>query len=109
VARRVSPVERIRTEIDQLFGSGHDLALVLEDVARLSVRLVFQTALEAEVEEFLGTPVAVIANVPTPGSTKVALQVISLPARPVFWPKVLVNVSGLPPSGVKVPVNEVST
>jgi putative transposase len=28
--------------------------LVLEDVARLSVRLVFQAALEAEVEEFLG-------------------------------------------------------
>src|SRR5215216_3413383 len=55
------------------------------------------------------TPVAMIANVPTPGSTKVALQVISLPARPVFWPKVLVDVSGLPPSGVKVPVNEVST
>src|SRR5919106_2768224 len=54
VARRVSPVERIRAEIDQLFGSGQDLALVLEDVARLSVRLVFQAALEAEVEEFLG-------------------------------------------------------
>src|SRR5215211_2342943 len=32
VARRVSPVERIRAEIDQLFGSGHDLALILEDV-----------------------------------------------------------------------------
>jgi putative transposase len=54
VARGVSPVERIRAEIDQLFGSGRDLALVLEDVARLSVRLVFQAALEAEVEEFLG-------------------------------------------------------
>jgi putative transposase len=54
VAGRVSRVERIRAEIDQLFGSGHDLALVLEDVARLSVRLVFQVALEAEVEEFLG-------------------------------------------------------
>ena len=52
MARRVSPVERIRAEIDQLFGSGQDLALVLEDVARLSVRLVFQAALEAEVEEF---------------------------------------------------------
>src|SRR4029450_3889625 len=53
VAGRVSRVERIRAEIDQLFGSGHDLALVLEDVARLSVRLVFQVALEAEVEGFL--------------------------------------------------------
>jgi putative transposase len=47
-------VERIRAEIDQLFGSDHDLALILEDVARLSVRLVVQAALEAEVEEFLG-------------------------------------------------------
>jgi putative transposase len=54
VAGRVSPLERIRAEIDQLFSSDRDLALVLEDVARLSVRLVFQTALEAEVEEFLG-------------------------------------------------------
>jgi putative transposase len=54
VAGRVSPVERIRAEIDQLFSSDHDLALIFEDVARLSVRLVFQTALEAEVEEFLG-------------------------------------------------------
>jgi putative transposase len=54
VARRVSPVERIRAEIDQLFGSDHDLTSILEDVARLSVRLVFQTALEVEVEEFLG-------------------------------------------------------
>src|SRR5918994_3455590 len=54
VARRVSPVERLRAEIHQLFSSDHDLALILEDVARLSVRLVLQTALEAEVEEFLG-------------------------------------------------------
>ena len=54
MAGRVSPVERIRAEIDQLFSSDRDLALILEDVARLSVRLVFQTALEAEVEEFLG-------------------------------------------------------
>jgi putative transposase len=54
VAGRVSPVERIRAEIDQLFSSDRDLALILEEVARLSVRLVFQTALEAEVEEFLG-------------------------------------------------------
>jgi hypothetical protein len=32
------------------------------------------------------TPVAVNANVPSPGSTKAPLQVISLPARPAFWP-----------------------
>jgi transposase-like protein len=54
VARRVSPVERLRAEIHQLFSSDHDLALILEEVARLSVRLVLQTALEAEVAEFLG-------------------------------------------------------
>jgi hypothetical protein len=51
VAGRVSPVERIRAEIYQLFHSDRDLALILEDVARLSVRLVLQAALEAEVEE----------------------------------------------------------
>jgi hypothetical protein len=40
--------------MDALFGSGHDLAEVLEDVARLGARLIMQTALEAEVDEFLG-------------------------------------------------------
>ena len=54
MAGRVLPVERIRAEIDQLFSSDRDLASILEDVARRSVRLVLQTALEAEVEEFLG-------------------------------------------------------
>src|SRR4029450_6562858 len=54
VAGRVSRVERIRAEINQLFGSGHGLALVLEGGARLGGGLVFQVALEAEVEEFLG-------------------------------------------------------
>ena len=54
MAGRVSPVERLSAEIHQLFSSDHDLASILEDVARLSVRLVLQTALEAEVAEFLG-------------------------------------------------------
>jgi putative transposase len=54
VARRVSPTERLRAEIDELFGSDRELASILEDVARLSVRSMLQTALEAEVEEFLG-------------------------------------------------------
>ena len=51
---RVSPVERIRAQIDELFASQQELGEVLEDVARLAVRLVMQAALEAEVSEFLG-------------------------------------------------------
>jgi putative transposase len=54
VSKRVSPTERLRAQIDELFASERDLALVLEDVARLSVRLMTQTAVEAEVDEFLG-------------------------------------------------------
>jgi putative transposase len=54
VPARVSPVEQIRAEIDALFASEQDLGQVLEQVARLSVRLVMQAALEAEVTEFLG-------------------------------------------------------
>lgn len=54
MSRRVSPTVRLRADIDELFGSGRELASVLEDVARLSVRLMMQTAIEAEVEEFLG-------------------------------------------------------
>ncbi len=51
---RVSPTERMRAEIDDLFATNGDLGAVLEEVARRSVRLVFQAALEAEVTEFLG-------------------------------------------------------
>lgn len=52
--KRVSPAERIRVDIDELFSSKRDLAEVLEEVGRLTTRLVMQTALEAEVTEFLG-------------------------------------------------------
>jgi putative transposase len=55
VPARVSPVERIRAEIDQLFADPtRDLAGVVEDVARLGARLLLQSALEAEVTAFLG-------------------------------------------------------
>ena len=51
---RLSAVERVRVQIDQLFASDQELGQVLEEVARLSVRLVMQAALEAEVSEFFG-------------------------------------------------------
>ena len=52
---RVSPVERVRAEIDQLFADpARDLGEVVEQVARLGARLLLQTALEAEVTAFLG-------------------------------------------------------
>jgi putative transposase len=54
VSKRVSPTERLRAEVDELFASSRDLAAILEDVARVSVRLMLQTALEAEVDAFLG-------------------------------------------------------
>jgi hypothetical protein len=46
--------ERIRAEIDELFASERELASILEDVACLSVRLVFQAGLEAQVDQFPG-------------------------------------------------------
>jgi putative transposase len=54
VSKRVLPTARLRAEIDELFGSERELASILEEVARLSVRLMMQTAIEAEVEDFLG-------------------------------------------------------
>ena len=51
---RVSPTETIRAEIDALFDGERELGEVIEDVARLGARLIIQTALEAEVEVFLG-------------------------------------------------------
>jgi len=54
VATRVSPTERIRAQIDDLFAAEGDLGEVLEEVARLGARLLLQSALETEVTEFLG-------------------------------------------------------
>jgi transposase-like protein len=45
---------KIRAEIDALFGGERELGEVIEDVARLGARLIIQTALEAEVDAFLG-------------------------------------------------------
>jgi putative transposase len=53
VSVRVSPIEAVRDEIHELFGSGRQLTDVLEDVARLSVRLVIQCVWESEVAAFL--------------------------------------------------------
>jgi len=54
VARTLPPVQAIRAEIDALFTEGRDLVEVIEDVARLGARLIIQTAVEAEVDAFLG-------------------------------------------------------
>jgi len=54
VSKRVSPTARLRADIDDLFSSDRELSSILEDVARLSVRLMMQVAVEAEVDEFLG-------------------------------------------------------
>jgi putative transposase len=51
---RVSPTERIRGHIDELFASGRQLPEILEEVARLGAQLLMQAALEAEITEFLG-------------------------------------------------------
>jgi putative transposase len=51
---RVSPTERIRGHIDELFARDKALPEILEDVARLGAQLLMQAALEAEVIEFPG-------------------------------------------------------
>jgi transposase-like protein len=54
VPTRVSPTERIRRHIDELFAQDRPLPEILEEVARLGAQLLMQAALEAEVTEFLG-------------------------------------------------------
>jgi len=51
---RVSPTDRIRRHIDDLFAGDRPLPEILEEVARLGAQLLMQAALEAEVTEFLG-------------------------------------------------------
>lgn len=53
--KSTTPAERIRGEIDALFADrDREVGEVVEEVARLGARLVWQAALEAEVTEFLG-------------------------------------------------------
>jgi transposase-like protein len=54
VSKRVSPTEQIRAQIDALFDGSRELVEIIEDVARLGAQLIIQTAVEAEVTEFLG-------------------------------------------------------
>jgi putative transposase len=51
---RVSPTDRIRGHIDELFGQDKTLPEILEEVARLGAQLLMQAALEAEITGFLG-------------------------------------------------------
>lgn len=51
---RVSPTDRVRGHIDELFASDRQLPEILEEVARLGAQLLMQAALEAEITEFLG-------------------------------------------------------
>jgi putative transposase len=68
VPARLSAAERVRAEIDELFASEQDLGEVLEEVARLSVRLVIQAAVEAEVTEFLGRDRYAAVSASAPGT-----------------------------------------
>ena len=54
MAVRVSPTEAIRAQIHELFESGGELLSVVEQVARLSVRLTFQSVIEEILCEELG-------------------------------------------------------
>ena len=68
---RLSPTEKIPAEIDALFDGSRELVEVLEDVARLGAQLIIQTAVEAEVTEFLGRARyqrAVGVRTPAPGA-----------------------------------------
>ena len=54
MSKRVSPTERLRAEIDEVFAGGEDLSRAIERVAQLGAQLLLQSAVEAEVAAFLG-------------------------------------------------------
>ena len=54
MSKRVSPAERLRVQIDEVFAGGQDLARAIEEVAQLGAQLLLQCAVEAEVAAFLG-------------------------------------------------------
>jgi hypothetical protein len=45
-SKRAFASERFRGQVDELFASGRELGQILEEVARLGVALLFQTAFE---------------------------------------------------------------
>ena len=51
---RVLPIDAVRAEIEDLFGSGRPIGEVLEEVMGLSARLVLQQVLEEEITSWLG-------------------------------------------------------
>lgn len=51
---RVSPIDRIGVEIDEVLNSGRPITEILEEVARLGAQLILQSTVEAEVTEWLG-------------------------------------------------------
>jgi putative transposase len=54
VSKRITPADRLRAEIDDVFAGGEDLSRAIERVAQLGAQLLLQSALEAEVGAFLG-------------------------------------------------------
>ncbi|CPX30294.1 transposase%2C mutator type [Mycobacteroides abscessus] len=54
MSKRISPAQRLQTEIDEVFAGGEDLAGAIEQGAVLGARLLLQAAIEAEVTAFLG-------------------------------------------------------
>lgn len=54
MSKRVTPSERLRAEVDEVFAGGADLAAAIEQVAQIGARLLLQTAIEAKATEFLG-------------------------------------------------------
>jgi putative transposase len=65
---RVSPTDRIRHHIDELFAADRPLPEILEEVARLGAQLLMQAALEAEVTSAVtGMPVPRALRMPGPG------------------------------------------
>ena len=54
MSKRLSPAERLRTQIDEVFAGGQDLSRAIEQVAQLGARLLLQCALEAQVTMMLG-------------------------------------------------------
>ena len=54
MSKRVSPAERLRAEIDEVFAGGEDLSRAIERVAQLGAQLLLQCALEAQVTMMLG-------------------------------------------------------
>ena len=86
MSKRVSPAERLRVEIDEVFAGGQDLARAIEEVARLGAQLLLQSRWRPRWPRFWGviaTPAWRMSPMPARGCATAMPTTVKTTAGPI--------------------------